>query len=64
MFWYVKLLVLIKIVNLLKINVLKILIWVWIMSWLEYYGLIDIGNDLFSWFGKILSKDDFELCFV
>jgi uncharacterized membrane protein (Fun14 family) len=43
MFWYIKLLVLIKIVNLLKINVLKILIWVWIMSWLEYYGLIDIG---------------------
>lgn len=64
MFWYVKLLVLIKILNLLKINVLKILIWVWIMSWFEYYELIDIGNDLFSWFGKILSKDDFELCFV
>jgi hypothetical protein len=35
------------------------------MSWLEYYGLIIMSNDLFSWFWKILSKDDdFELWFV
>jgi hypothetical protein len=35
------------------------------MNWFECYGLIVMSNELFSWFWKILDKDDdFELLFV
>ena len=33
--------------------------------WRLCFGLIVVGNELFSWFWKILGKDDdFELWFV